>query len=1103
MARANSRVPMAKFDTHQVQARVDSTLAAKARMVAKQQWSTPFHLYLAAFKALLFCFTDADELTIGVADGARHDSALMGSIGFFFNLLTLRFRRQASQPFTEAIAEARKISHAALENSRVPFDVLLSELNVARSSTHSPFFQAFIDYRQGHQEEQTWGNCQMRMSEEVHTGKTAYDITVDVTGTDAAAFIFFRGQKSIYDQAVTQLLCDTYVHFLEALTSEPSLVMSAIPLFSEKQLAEVVQVGRGPKLVSDWPETLPLRINQIARENPDKVALMDGTGKSLTYTSMINRIHAIAETLQEAGVAPGLRVLVFQQATSDWPCSMLAIMRLGTIYVPLDLRNPLPRLAAVAQDCEPTAILADASTLHDASQLGVPSARLIDASLVKSHPSKEVTNDSRAHSTAAILYTSGSTGTPKGIMVTHEGRRNEIEGRTKTWKLGPERVLQQSAFTFNRLVNGGMVYVVPWDKRGNTLEITKGIQEQGITYTKATPSEYSLWMLYGRESLRLAISWRFAFGGAESLTTAVTQQFADLDLPQLHFFNSYGPTEIPIFSTKMEIPYRDRRIWQTAGHACTSQETLAINQDGTMVFHSGMAGDTQVKIRGLRIKLSDIESNIVTASRGALQEAVVTLQCTIEDKETFLQQLLHNLPVPQYMIPVVAIPIDELPLTNHSKVDRKAVKSLPLPQRVGRPDASDDAELTETMIQLKDLWRGVLGKAIDQLGFDITPSTSFFLVGGNSLLIIHRQSEIRKRFRAAVPLVELLDANTLGEMAQKVEETISVKTIDWEYDTRPPTVSVSAPAIAIAPVPDDRARKGATIVITGATGFLSEHLLPMLDARPDVNVIHCLAVRDIERAYSSPTVVHHPGDLSSPLLGLSKEEFNELSSTADAILHMGAARSFWDSYHVLRSINVAPTSDLVKLAAPRRVPIHYISTVSLFGGATAALDGRAVSAAVHPPPTDGSSGYAATSWASERILGRSAADFGVPSSIYRLCPATLRQDAPQALLDEITHYGNIIHATPDLSGWSGRLDMLPAVLTAQWLCEALLNNEKRSGTVEFRNYESLLTVTGAELAACFDQEQSGNGNVEKIPLLKWTAIEKELSGNGTKLEMRR
>lgn len=206
----------------------------------------------------------------------------------------------------------------------------------------------------------------------------------------------------------------------------------------------------GPQLISDWPETLPLRIDQVAQNNQDSIALIDGSGKQLTYASMINRIEAVAEALQNAGVSKGLRVLVFHQATSDWPCSMLAIMRLGGIYVPLDLRNPLPRLAAVATDCEPTAILVDDTTLDKASQLGVPSAHVIDVSRVGPRASTSISNQSKPDSPAAILYTSGSTGTPKGIVVTHAGLRNEIEGYTKTWNLGAERVLQQSAFTFNR-----------------------------------------------------------------------------------------------------------------------------------------------------------------------------------------------------------------------------------------------------------------------------------------------------------------------------------------------------------------------------------------------------------------------------------------------------------------------------------------------------------------------------------------------------------------------------------------------------------------------------------------------------------------------------
>ena len=228
-----------------------------------------------------------------------------------------------------------------------------------------------------------------------------------------------------------------------------------------------------------------------------------------------------------------------------------------------------------------------------------------------------------------------------------------------------------------------MVYIVPWDKRGNSIEINQIIQEHAIAYTKATPAEYFIWMQYGHENLRRASSWRFAFGGGEPLTISVTEQFADLELPQLHVFNSYGPTEISISSTKMEVAYRDKEALEkivripggyslpnyymyvldeqlkplpigmpgelyiggagvslgylnnkelTSKHFVpdpfTSQEDIVngwtrmyrtsdigyLNQDRAMVFQSRVAGDTQVKVRGLRIELSDIESNIISAA---------------------------------------------------------------------------------------------------------------------------------------------------------------------------------------------------------------------------------------------------------------------------------------------------------------------------------------------------------------------------------------------------------------------------------------------------------------------------------------------------------
>ncbi|KOS18114.1 Nonribosomal peptide synthetase 14 [Escovopsis weberi] len=1219
--------------------------------------STPFHLHLAAFKALLFCFAgdETEDLTIGIADAARNDSNIEGSIGFFLNLLTLRFKRRPEQSFADSIVEARDTAYSALGSSRLPFDVLLTELNVARSSLHSPFFQAFLDYRQGIKERHPWGNCQFEL-QDVHPGRTAYDLTLDVTEmSKTETLVMFRVQKSLYDATAANLLLKTYIHFLDALTKDATAPLKSMPLFSEAQLTEAIQIGRGPALVSDWPGTLPLRIDQIAQENEDKVALMDGRGKIMTYADMINRIEAIGESLQDAGVGEGSRVLVYQEPAADWPCSMLAIMRLGAVYVPLDLRNPINRLATVARDCRPAAILADATTIDTAPRLDAVDARIIDVSTLPLKSSARVDNRSQEDSPAAILYTSGSTGAPKGIMVTHAGLRNEIEGYTKTWGLGAERVLQQSAFTFNHssdqmytgLVNGGMVYVVPADKRGDPLEITKILQEHAITYTKATPSEYSLWIQFGGEDLRQASSWRSAFGGGEPLTGIVTQEFADLELPQLRLFNSYGPTEISISSHKIEVPYREREreretIENTAripcgyplpnyftyvvdeqlrplpvgmpGEICiggagvsrgylNNQELTDrcfvtnpfatpedvsrgwtgmyrtgdvghLREDGAMVFHSRMAGDSQVKIRGLRIELSDIESNMVAAAGGALREAVVTLRDgdppflvahvvfspqnhhrDVSDKESFLQSLLGRLPIPQYMVPVVAVPLDKFPLSSHSKVNRKAVQRMPLPVRSSSAEAAAASGLTETMEQLKRIWHEVLGKNVDKFGFDVGPKTDFFLVGGNSLLVIRLQAQIRQVFRVVVPLVKLLGASTLGGMASKVEEGESVTVIDWEEETRPPSIPSFLRGVSAKEEPS-AAKK---VLVTGSTGYLARHVLPRLAARPDVDTIHCVAVRDRPREtapFASPKVAYHVGDLSLPHLGLSVDEFRGLAGQVDAVLHMGAVRSFWDNYHVLQASNVSPVRELVKLAAPRRVPIHLISTVGVlprldhWDGSVSPEARAAGSAAAHAPPPDGSNGYVSSKWAAERILERSEAALGVPCTIYRFAPASPpptidgddddhhhRHTTPekQALLDSLLRVVDASGLTPDMSVWKGRLDMLPSARAAALLSESVSSTATGApdatttqeafttsstpppmqGT-RFVHCEGAVAVHTDEVSAHIARERGAVAGLRSVPVIEWfgrakalgfeymiAAQEAVVGGSGEVLESRR
>ena len=891
---------------------------------------------------------------------------------------------------------------------------------------------------------------------------------------------------------------------------------------------------------------------------------------------MTSRIEAIAEALQKAGVSEGSRVLVFQDATVDWPCSMLAIMRIGAVYVPLDLRNPLPRLADIAASCQPAAILVDDDTVDKVPQVNVVHAKVVNISSVGSRPSTRVPNSAHADSACAILYTSGSTGIPKGIIVKHSGLRNEIEGYTKQWGLKDERVLQQSAFTFNHysdqvytgLVNGGSVYIVPWSKRGDPVEISKIIHEEGITYTKATPAEYSLWLDYGRSNLEKASKWRFAFGGGEPLTSILIKNLAMLNLPHLRFFNSYGPTEISISSTKMEIAYREEpsearipcgyslpnyvmyildeqlkpvpvgmpgELWvggagvslgylnnkeltahhfvpdpyATPEYAAQGWTTMYrtgdiahLQADGAMVFHSRVAGDTQVKIRGIRIELSDIENSIMKASGGALKQVTVTLrdgdpqflvahvvfapQQSITDTEAFLQHLLNHLQLPQYMIPAVAIPLDRMPLNNHSKVDRKALKALPLPQRTKSNE--DSGELSETMVRLREIWKDVLSTR--ELGFSIIPSTGFFTIGGNSLLVVRLQSRIRDIFNVTVRLVDLLGANTLGEMAQLIEESTSVNLINWDEETTLPDLD------SLGPVdPQPLKRTGKVVLITGAGGFLGKHILAQLVPRADISKIHCLALRDKpagtprELAISSPKIITHKGDLSEPWLGLSEFDFRALSGEVDSILHMGAIRSFWDNYYLLRPNNVIPTRQLIKMAAARRIPIHYTSTAGVVAGESAGS--VAASVAGYPPPTDGSNGYVASRWACEQLLERAASALGVPTSIHRFVSAKEPSiGSTEPALEHFLSFVDQMSTMPDFSGTSGHFEMTPVDRAASKLAEALIG-EPQTGRAQFLHHECEVRIDIAEMME-FLEERRGKKDLETMAGLKFIGRMKAL-----------
>ncbi|KAK4098329.1 hypothetical protein N658DRAFT_509667 [Parathielavia hyrcaniae] len=1233
VAQVSSRRAITNYGSSYVEHRLDATLAAKLKATCRQFHVTSSHFYLATFRVMLMRLAGVDDLCIGLADANRYDGNVRSTVGLFLNMLPLRLTRVPGETFGHVLRATRTQVYEGLGHAGVPFDELLQALQVSRSSSHSPLFQAFFDYHQGAQEkldfaDTTWENAAR------NPGERAYDITLDVVEGSAGSLVALIGQEYLYGIPEMQKLLDCYLTLLEQFASNPSMPCHAAKLFSEKEMEAALDLGRGSRMDFEWSATLGHRVHEICQQSPGAIALRDGRGVvELTYRQLENKARNIACELTEGGVKPGDRVAVLQEATPDWICSVLAIFWAGAVYVPMVLLNPVPRLVSILRAAKPTAILAHDATVHLLPQLlqDAATCKMVNvdqaSSTSASVSGSAVAGTISGEDPAVILFTSGSTGTPKGIVLRHRNLVNHIEGYVRPWNIGREVVLQQSAFSFDLSIGqiftalslGGTLVVAPEEARRDPALLAGLIRREKITWTLLTPSEYSGVLQAAPQELRLASSWRHALACGEALTPKLVQEFVKLGHEAVRLYNCYGPAEAIVSATMAEIPLRggwgnnsvtvgrpnanysiyiidekrnplpqgfpgeiliggcgvgvgylneeqltnDRFLtnkfesaWDLEHGWTVSYRTGDVGRlraDGTLMHEGRLEGDSQVKIRGFRVDLLDIESTLLSESSGVIADAAVTMrseaqilvahvifardQTLPQGRAAYLNELLASLPLPAYMKPTVVVPVDEIPKNLHAKKDRRALVQLPLPRDMVLGSSSDADTSTEPSSpvegRLAEAWRDVLPADFAKL-FAIGSSTDFFAVGGNSLLLVKLQARIRKIFNVSLPLIQLLDTSVLSAMASLVEAAGVVDTVDWERETAldadPELARRSSLRAESTPRKESR-----TVVLTGATGYFGPYLLGQLTSDPSIATIHCVAVRAKDAAHArsrlpasmaaNPKVVVHAGDLALSLLGLEESAFAALAESADLIIHSGARRSFWDSYYALRDTNVTSTRTLLRMAAPRRIPMHFPSSsgVLLLSDTTNPylltqkneLTGPAAASSVAQfrPPTDGSEGYVASKWASEVLLGKAAQTLHVPVTIHRFTPrpaaASLLIPAEErgggsiarSALEDLVAPTARLGALPERSTWSGRFDVVRSAALARSVVDgagAGLGEEEEEeeeegvpGGPRFVHHVGEAALTPKELFD-FLEERLGDRVAGRMGLLEWVgAIKRE------------
>ncbi|MEQ4341680.1 amino acid adenylation domain-containing protein, partial [Pseudomonas syringae] len=792
--------PTLPFDLHDVQGdgsgvkevrlQLDSSLSKRLRVQARQLGVSAACLHHLAWAQVLSRISGKDDVVFGTVlmgrmnGGEGADRAL----GMFINTLPMRINVGYQGAQTSVQATHAQLS-ALLEHEHASLALAQRCSGVAAPA---PLFSALLNYRHSAAGSASaealyaWHGIEVLGGEE----RTNYPLTLNVDDLGDG----FKLTALVAGQADAQRVC-AYMQaalesLVEALEHAPQALLHNLSILPEQERHQLMVDFNATTLDYPLEQTIHGLFEAQVERTPQAVAVVHGD-VHLSYRELNNRANQLAHHLRDIGVKPDSRVAICVERSEAMVVGLLAILKAGGGYVPLDPAYPADRIAYMLQDSAPAAVLAQNMTLGLLADVSVPLINLDAAALqAQSVQNPHVPGLTAAH-LAYVIYTSGSTGLPKGVMIEH---RNTVNFLTWAHQSFDSTVLAKTLFStslnfdlavyecFAPLTCGGSINVVT-----DVLALQQ--DEHDVSLINTVPSALKALL----ESGGLSESVHTVNVAGEALKRSLVESlFEQTRVKRL--CNLYGPSETTTYSSWVSMDREQgfaahigKPVGNTQFYLLDKQMQPVplgvpgeiyiggagvargyLNRDdltaerflsdpfskipNARMYKTGDLGrwladgnieylgrkDDQVKIRGFRIELGEIEACL--ARHDAVKEAVVIAREDVPgdkrlvayftaDSEVSLDVLREHLlnQLPDYMVPAAYVRLDSLPLTPNGKLDRKA---LPAPDQLALVSREYEAPQSATEQVIANIWQDLLG--IDQVG----RHDHFFELGGHSLLAV-------------------------------------------------------------------------------------------------------------------------------------------------------------------------------------------------------------------------------------------------------------------------------------------------------------------------------------------------------------------------------
>lgn len=802
---------------------LSATLMQKLQQLAQTQGVSLYTVLQTGFSMLLTKMGAGDDVTIGSPTNGRPVEALQHMLGLMMNTVVYRYEWRDNLSFAEALQATHHMNQQAYKYDFVPFDQVVERVNPRRTGTKNPLFQVMLTMQNNPALTLTLEGQQAHVRL-IQTDTAKVELALEFDWREEALAVIAEYDATKFTAPIIEDLLMRFEQVLDAVSSDAQLTLTALSLLlPHEQTTLLTQAVTEAKHYA--PATIVARFEQMAIIYAEQVAVTY-EGQTLTYRQLNERANQLARHLQAQGVKPRDYVALIMERGLDMLVGLVAVLKTGAAYVPIDPHYPTERIHYILESANPRFIVVDEPRGYGAEMVMATlpfeayETDNIEVAITPQHP-------------AYVIYTSGSTGKPKGVVIPHNNVIRLLDATDDWYHFSAAdswTFFHSYAFDFSiweiwgALLTGAKLVVVPFDVSRTPSEFHRLLIDERVTVLNQTPSAFYQ-LIEADQATDEKLQLRTVIFGGEALSFNRLRKWYAKYKEATTLINMYGITETTVHVSyqvlseelvterqasligeaipDLEIYVLDAMLqpvpagvvgeMYVAGDglahgylgrpALTAERFIAnpFKTDGSRMYRTGDLAkwtadgnlayigriDHQVKIRGFRIELEEIERALLAVA--GVREAVAVVKKYSEDDVRIFAYVIADdwqqataTKQISSVLPSYMMPNAFIEITEMPLTPNGKLDTKALPEP--QYASTNDVPTNPTEEVMLQLFRDVLGN--QQIGIH----DSFFEVGGHSLLAVQLMTSVKQTFDMDLTIGHLFEAPTVAKLCLHMED---------------------------------------------------------------------------------------------------------------------------------------------------------------------------------------------------------------------------------------------------------------------------------------------------------------------------------------------